>query len=58
MSEVKEPQADQTHLRIIDRDESALGLEVLDESDGRRLASVTSVSFEGKPEHSDALSRI
>lgn len=42
-------------LRVIDVDESLLGLEVSDESDGGRLASVTSVSFECESKNGNTL---
>lgn len=42
-------------LGVVDADDSLLGLEVLDERDGSRFTSVTSVGLESETENSNAL---
>ena len=41
------------NLRVVDVDKCLLGLEILNESDGSQLVSITSVSLEDKSEYSN-----
>ena len=41
------------NLRVVDVDECLLSLEILNESDGSQLVSITSVSLEDKSEYSN-----
>lgn len=42
-------------LRVVDVNKSRLLLEVANEGDSGRLASITGVSLEGEPKHSNTL---